>query len=90
MFDSLIVCFDGLQNDRNCPVGLQFSYYDNACVDPFLADCNLDYYLCQDAVLTGVPIFIQNSRDCRSYFVCVGDTSVELRCAPGLYRLRLF
>lgn len=76
------ICFDGLQNDRDCPQGLQFSYYDNDCVDPFLADCNLDYFLCQEAVQTGIAVFIPNSRDCRSYFVCVGDTSVELRCAP--------
>lgn len=79
----ILVCFDGIQNDRDCPLGTHFSYYDNACVDPFLADCSLDYHMCQESVLTGLPVFIANSRDCRSYYVCVGENSVPLRCAPG-------
>lgn len=77
------MCFDGIVNDRSCPLGKHFSYYESACVDPFFADCILDSTLCAEAEKTGIPQFFANSRDCRSYFLCVGEISVPLRCAPG-------
>jgi len=75
-------CFDTFENDRICPPGLHFSYYDGDCVDPFLADCSIDYNTCHESSKTGIPIFVADPRDCRSFYVCVGGTSVLLRCAP--------
>lgn len=62
---------------------MHYSFYDNNCVQPYLADCTLDYIKCQQSRELGIPVFLSNSRDCRSYFLCIGDTSVALQCAPG-------
>lgn len=79
----ILVCWNGLQNDRNCPPGLHFSYIDNECVDPFLADCDLDFHLCKGSRQTGLPTFHKNTRNCESYFLCVGSEVITLRCEPG-------
>lgn len=79
---SILVCFDGIQNDRECTAGEHFSYYDGKCVAPFLADCSLDAFLCRESQEIGAPVLVPNSRDCGSYYVCVGKTAVPLRCAP--------
>jgi Chitin binding Peritrophin-A domain len=79
------VCWNGLQNDRDCPPGLHYSYFDNDCVDPFLADCNLDYHLCEESRRTGLPTFHKNSRDCESYFLCVDSKAISLNCEPGFH-----
>jgi Chitin binding Peritrophin-A domain len=81
----LTVCFDGIQNDRSCSVGKHFSFFENSCVDPFLADCNLDYLLCKDSISSGIPVFVANPRDCNSYFVCVGEQAVALNCAKDYH-----
>lgn len=42
----------------------------------------MDALLCEEAKATGIPQFHSNPRDCRSYFLCVGETSVPLICSP--------
>jgi len=79
------VCFDQFENDRICPAGTHFSYYDGDCVDPFLADCSIDYNTCRESSESGIPTFVADLRDCSSFYVCVGGTSVLLRCAPGTH-----
>ncbi|CRL08014.1 CLUMA_CG020982, isoform A [Clunio marinus] len=81
------VCFDGLQNDRDCPQGLHFSTYEKKCVDPFLADCKLDQSLCEGSGNGNIPFFIASSRDCRAYYICIGDSLLPLMCAPGQHFL---
>lgn len=78
------VCFERIVNDRECPLGLHFSYFDGGCVDPRFADCQIDRKLCKESVDNNdLPIFIKNERNCGSYFLCVGEKAVLLRCAPG-------
>lgn len=76
-----------LIQDRTCPPGLHFSPYDNNCVDPKLAECSIDKEICTAGGTVGTPwdpILVANSRDCQAYFLCLGTTSVSMRCAPGL------
>lgn len=54
-------------------------------MDPFLADCSIDYNTCRESSETGIPTFVADPRDCRSFYVCVGGTSVLLRCAPDTH-----
>lgn len=80
-----IICFDGIENDRDCEPGLHYSPYDERCVTPFLADCNIEAQVCRESEETGVATLIQNSRDCASFFVCIGSRSAELKCAPDTH-----
>lgn len=78
------VCFENIFNDRECPFGLHFSYYDGRCVDPRYADCDIDKILCKESIENnGTPIFVENTRSCESYFLCLNKQSLVLRCAPG-------
>jgi hypothetical protein len=78
------VCFERIMNDRNCPVGLHYSYYDGGCVDPRLADCQTEKKLCKESIENNnLPKFFENERSCGSYFLCLGEKAVVLRCAPG-------
>ena len=76
------MCFDGVENDRDCEPGLHFSPFDQECVDPFMADCNREAHSCAESVESGLAKLLPNSRDCQAFFVCIGDRLAELRCAP--------
>lgn len=81
----VLVCFNGIENDRQCPNETHFSFYDQACVDPFYADCHIEEQKCAESIDTGLPVFLPNLRDCSSFFVCTNATSTLLPCAPGFH-----
>lgn len=68
-------------------MGTHFSYYDYKCVDPFLADCQTDAHTCLESIESNLPVFLPNPRSCESYFLCLGDQSITIRCSPGQHFL---
>lgn len=71
-------------SDRSCDAGLHFSSFESRCISPEKAECNVDRAICGNEGTPWSPKFVANSRDCGNYFLCLGTTSVSMRCAPGL------
>jgi hypothetical protein len=80
------LCWENKTVSMDCPAGLQFSYFDNDCVIPFLADCHVVDNYCksfEDEKLN------KNSYSCTKYHVCNkcdGRFSlIELQCTEGTH-----
>lgn len=80
------VCFDNIFNDRECQFGLHFSYYDGRCVDPLYADCDINKIICKESLENNDrPAFVENTRSCESYFLCMNKQLIIRNCAPGTH-----
>lgn len=80
------MCFDGKEQDRNCPIGLHFSFIDNDCVRPDETDCAIDKQFCDKKREEDQGIFprIANPRDCGTFYVCSDDDWViSNQCLEG-------
>lgn len=76
------MCFDGNQQDRDCPAGTHFSSFDQDCVDPEFANCSIE-----DEICTEYPFYLQHffrsSRSCSEYFLCYLHRLSHHHCPDG-------
>lgn len=64
---SFRLCWRDLTTIGDCPTGLHFSYFDNACVEPFFADCRAVDNYC-NSFKTNVTN--RDPYSCTTYHVC--------------------
>jgi Chitin binding Peritrophin-A domain len=88
MCNKFRVCWEDMTIIKDCPSGYEFSYFDNECVEPFLADCRAVDNYCTNITRRGV----RSRRDpysCIDYHFCNecdGHYSlVDLKCGDGHY-----
>lgn len=74
-------CYHGEESVFKCAAGLQY--------DQEIGQCNLEVRVrcmpnpCPQRDVPGVPVFVANPNDCRSYFVCISGDLLSLNCPPG-------
>lgn len=83
--EKYILCFGGVEIERECPGGLHFSRETRSCVDPDEAGCEEGKKECPDEDDPDNLVFFPNSEDCSKYFVCFGGEKISLSCGVGLH-----
>lgn len=81
-FFSFLVCFDGNQQDRDCPAGLEYSPFEQDCVEPELSNCLVQSDFCADTDFFKQTYF-RSSRDCSEYFMCFLHVFSHWNCPEG-------
>lgn len=79
-----VLCVGGTRFKRTCGAGLHFSRELRNCVQPDLAQCEESKYTCPEED-DGDLVFLPNTEDCSSYFVCFGGEPIPLSCGAGLH-----
>jgi hypothetical protein len=93
--ESYILCVNGHEVPRDCPPGMEFSREIRHCVHPLVANCVLRSLTvavsttsnedsCPKIANADEMLFMRNSKDCQSYYLCTRDESVRFSCAKGL------
>ena len=83
-FFSDIICVEGYEFDRDCPVGQHFNAAGGECVPAIESDCAINEERCSPTADVA-PFFITDTRDCTSYYLCMRNAWLELTCAPGFF-----
>uniref|UniRef100_A0A4Y0BPG5 Chitin-binding type-2 domain-containing protein n=2 Tax=Anopheles funestus TaxID=62324 RepID=A0A4Y0BPG5_ANOFN len=65
---------------ETCPAGLHFNPTLSVCDSPDQAEC-LDF-VCRNNP-EGNQVTLESQNSCQLYFICIGNITVERRCAPG-------
>lgn len=82
------MCWDDLTVEQECEEGQHFSFYDNACIHPFYADCRAADNYCRGAV-ESKELVKKNPFSCTKYHVCSHCNDryslTELECSDGTH-----
>jgi hypothetical protein len=82
--EKYILCVDGIEINRNCPVGRHFSRELRECVDPAIAECEERTYECPEED-NGELVFLPNTEDCSRFYACFDGEPYPLSCGDDLH-----
>lgn len=80
-----VLCVGGTRIKRSCGEGLHFSRESRNCVQPNVAQCEKSEYTCPEEDDLDNLVFLPNTNDCSSYYVCFGGEPIALTCGDGLH-----
>lgn len=83
------LCWQDYTIPRECPEGLEFSYFQNNCTTPNLADCRAEHNYCRRMNEEGV-VLKRSPYACESFHACYECNNryktLELQCVNGTHQ----
>lgn len=86
-----ILCINGADMVRQCPPGTEFSTESRTCVHPMVAQCAAKFTpaslteTCPTITSIQEIVFRANTEDCESYFLCLPNETVTMKCGAGFH-----
>lgn len=78
--EKYVLCVGGTRIKRNCAPGLHFSRSLRNCVQPEIAECEVQKLSCPKEDDWDNIVFLPNKEDCTMYYVCFGGDPIPLSC----------
>lgn len=86
------LCINGAAVERDCPNGTEFSMETRTCTHPIVANCQTRFMpasftssgTCPTISSVEEIVFRADPNDCSSYFLCLQNETVSMKCGDGL------
>lgn len=78
------LCYSGVLHEMTCPNGLFYSDFEQQCVSPLEANCNVEQRVCPLTSNPGEMLLLSNGNNCNVFFQCAHGEPVPGSCPTGL------
>lgn len=78
-----IVCVNGVENPASCGAGFLFDKVLKNCNSDYLVDCVVNS--CPDPAVDPTVTYIESTRDCNEFYICLNGEPMLQKCAPNFY-----